>query len=126
MDYFSSPYPFKVTHQLLKCFDGEYTLQDKQHTNVKLSCLVDLGEELWMYSKNREFLVDKEDRQYLSDNLTEIKRRIDEMIKDMETKVSEDILSDIKAMCLKVYSGDSFDDETYNKLISYVQTAVTS
>lgn len=116
------PYPFEVTQQLLKCFDGEYILQEKQPTNIWLSRIADIGEELWMYSKNREILVDEEDNQYLSENLNEIKNRIEVMIKGIETNASADILSVVKELCSAVYHGDSFDDEKYNKLISYVQT----
>ena len=78
-----------------------------------------------MYSKNRELLVDEEDKQYLSENLNAIKNRIDGMIKGIETNASEDILSVVKELCSAVYHGDSFDDEKYNKLISYVQTTIS-
>ena len=81
-----------------------------------------MGEELWMYSKNRELLVDEEDKQYLSENLNEIKKRIDVMIKYIETNASADILSVAKKLCSTAYHGDSFDDEKYNELISYIQT----
>ena len=81
-----------------------------------------MGEELWMYSKNRELLIDEEDKQYLSENLNEIKKRIDVMIKHIETNASADILSVAKKLCSAVYHGDSFDDEKYNELISYIQT----
>ena len=123
MDPLTSPYPVEVTQELLKCFDGEYILQEKQPTNIWLSRIVDIGEELWMYSKNRELLVDEEDKQYLCENLNEIKNRIDVMIKGIETNASADILSVVKELCSAVYHGDSFDDEKYNKLICYVQTA---
>lgn len=66
MDPLASPYPVEVTQELVKCFDGEYILQEKQPTNIGLSCIADMGEELWMYSKNRELLVDEEDKQMLS------------------------------------------------------------
>ena len=125
MDPLASPYPVEVTQELLKCFDGEYILQEKQPTNIWFSCIADIGEELWMYSKNRELLVDEEDKQSLSENLNAIKNRIDGMIKGIETNASEDILSVVKELCSAVYHGDSFDDEKYNKLISYVQTAIS-
>lgn len=124
MDPLAYPYPFEVTQQLLKCFDGEYVLQEKQPTNIWLNCIVDIGEELWMYSKNREYLVGEEDKQYLSDNLNEIRNRIDGMIKGIETNVSADMLSVVKELCSSVFHGDSFDDEKYNKFISYVQTEI--
>lgn len=125
MDPLASPYPVEVTQELLKCFDGEYILQEKQPTNIWLSRIADIGEELWMYSKNRELLVDEEDKQYLSKNLNAIKNRIDRMIKGIETNASADILLVVKELCSAVYHGDSFDDEKYNKLISYVQTAIS-
>ena len=117
MDPLASPYPIEVTQKILKCFDGEYIFQKQQPKNMGLSCIADIGEELWMYSKNRELLVDKDDKQYLSNNLNEIEKRIDRIIKDIETNVSSDVLSSIVELCSNVYCGDSFDDEKFNKLI---------
>lgn len=124
MDPLDSPYPIEVTQKMLECFEDEYMLQKQEPRNVGLSCIADIGEELWMYSKNREFLVDKEDRQYLSDNLYEIKNRIDGMLKDVEPNVSADVLSAVEELCTAVYHGDLFDDEKYNELISLVQAAI--
>lgn len=125
MDPLASPYPIEVTQKMLECFDGDHILQEQQPANTWLSRIADIGEELWMYSKNREFLVGEEDKQYLSNNLNEIKNRIDGMIKDIETNASANILSVVKELCSAVYHGDSFDDKKYNKLISYVQTAIS-
>ena len=47
------------------------------------------------------------------------------MLKGIETKANADILLVVKEQCSAVYHGDSFDDEKYNKLISYVQTAIS-
>lgn len=76
MDPLASPYPIEVTQKMLGCFDGEHILQEQQPTNTWIGRIVDIGEELWMYSKNREFLVGEEDKQYLSDNLNEIKNEL--------------------------------------------------
>ena len=38
------------------------------------------------------------------------------------TNASADMLSVAKKLCSAVYHGDSFDDEKYNELISYIQT----
>lgn len=76
-----------------------------------------------MYSKNREYLIDEEDKQYLSNNLNEIKNRIDRMVKDIEPNVRADILTVVNKLCNAVYHGDLFDDKKYNELISYVQAA---
>ena len=92
----------------LELKNGNFLIAPKEYS-YKLRCRPLLDEEIMI----------------LKDVNTEVFKEKIEAI-DETYKVSEDILSDIKAMCLKVYSGDSFDDETYNKLISYVQTAVTS
>ena len=123
IDPLASPYPIEVTPKMLECFDGEYTLQKQEPVNVWLSRIADIGEELWMYSQNCQYLVDEEDKQYLSNNLNEIKNRIDGMIKDIESNVSADILTAVNELCDAVYQGDLFGDKKYNELISCVQEA---
>ena len=123
MDPLASPYPMDVTQKMLECFEGEYMLQKKEPVNSWLSRIADIGEELWMYSKNHEYFVDEEDKLYLANNLNEIKNRIDGMIKSIEPNVHADILTAINELCDSVYLGDLFGDKEYNELISYVQTA---
>lgn len=123
MDPLASPYPFEVTQKMLECFEAEYTLQKQKPANIWLGRIVDIGEELWMYSKNCEYLVEEEDEQYLSNNLNEIKKRIDGMIEGIEFNVSTDILSSVNELCNAVYQGGLFDDKKYNELISCVQAA---
>ena len=106
---------------MLECFEAEYVLQKQEPANIWLGRIADIGEELWMYSKNREYLVDEEDKQYLSNNLNEIKKRIDGMLKGIGSNVSADILSAVNELCNAVYHGDLFGDKHYNELISYVQ-----
>lgn len=123
MDPLASPYSVEVTQKMLKCFEGEYILQKQEPANVWLGHIADIGEELWMYSKNREYLVGEEDKQYLSNNLDEIRTHIDEMVKGIEPNVSADILTMVSDLCNAVYHGDLFDDEKLDELISYVQSA---
>ena len=122
IDPLASPYPIEVNTQMLECFDGEYMIQQQASENIWLGRIADIGEELWMYSQNRECLIDEEDKPYLSGNLNEIKNRIDVMIKGLEQDASPDILSAVKKLCLAVYEGDSFNDEKYNKLIACIQS----
>lgn len=122
IDPLASPYPIEVNKQMLECFDGEYMIQQQASENIWLGRIADIGEELWMYSQNRECLIDEEDEPYLSGNLNEIKNRIDVMIKGLEQYASSDILSAVKELCLAVYEGDSFNDEKYNELISCIQS----
>ena len=98
-------------------------LQEQQQTNIWLGRIADIGEELWVYSKNREMLVSEDDKQYLSNNLNEIKNRIDGILKELDSNASEDMLSTVNELCNAVYQGDLFDDKKYNELISYVQAA---
>ena len=122
IDPLASPYPIEVNKQMLECFDGEYMIQQQASENIWLGRIADIGEELWMYSQNRECLIDEEDKPYLSGNLNEIKNRIDVMIKGLEQDASPDILSAVKELCLAVYEGDSFNDEKYNELIACIQS----
>ena len=124
IDPLVSPYPIEVTQKMLECFEGEHMLKKQEPKNVWVGCIADIGEELWMYSKNREMLVDEADKQYLSDNLNDIKNRIDGMIKELDLIAKENILSSVNELCSAVYHGESFDDEKYNDLISCVQTAI--
>ena len=121
MDPLASPYPIEVTQKMLECFEDEYVLQKQEPANIWLGRIADIGEELWMYSKNREYLVDEEDKQYLFNNLNEIKKRIDGMLKGIDPNVRADILSVVNELCNAVYHGDLFGDKHYNELISYVQ-----
>ena len=120
IDPLASPYPIEVNTQMLECFDGEYMIQQQASENIWLGRIADIGEELWMYSQDRECLIDEEDKPYLSGNLNEIKNRIDVMIKGLEQDASPDILSAVKELCLAVYEGDSFNDEKYNELIACI------
>ena len=123
IDPLASPYPIEVNKQMLECFDGEYMIQQQASENIWLGRIADIGEELWMYTKNREYLIDEEDEPYLSGNLYEIKIRIDGIIKDIEHNVHTDILSTVNVLCNTIYQGNLFDDKKYNELISCIQAA---
>ena len=98
-------------------------LQKQEPANIWLSRIADIGEELWMYSKNRELLVNENDKQYLSDNLYTIKIRIDKIIEENKSIINNEALLAIMEFCSKVYQGETFGDKEYNDLISYVQLA---
>ena len=124
MDPLTSPYPIEVTQKMLECFDGEYTLQETP-TNIWLGRIADIGEELWIYSKNRELLMEEDDKQYLSDNLDTIKLRINEIIEEIKSSTKDEVLLAVRELCTDVYNGETFNDEKYNELISCIQSAVT-
>jgi len=122
MDPLASPYPIELTPSILECFDGEYILQEQQSTNTWLSRIADIGQELWIYSKNRELLTDDDDKQYVLDNLSTIKVQIDEIIGEIKSSIKNEVLLSITEFCANVYTGETFGDKEYNKLMSCIQS----
>lgn len=116
-------YPIEATQKMLECFDGEHILQEQQPTNTWLSRIADIGQELWIYSKNRELLTDEEDQQYLLDNLNTIKIQIDVIIEEIKSSIKNEVLLSITELCANVYAGVTFDDKEYNEMISCIQSA---
>ena len=81
----------------------------------------DIGEELWVYSKIRELLVDEADRQYLTDSLKTVKTKIEKMLGLLRTSIDDEIKAIIRDLCNEVYKGEVLDDEKYNELIVCLQ-----
>ena len=123
MDPLATPYPIEVTQKMLDCFDGEHILQEQQPTNTWLSRIADIGQELWIYSKNRELLTEAEDKQYLSDNLSAIKVQIGIIIEEIKSSIKNEVLLSITELCANVYAGETFGDKEYNEMIASIQSA---
>ena len=111
----------EVTSDMLECFDEEYNLQQLGSNRQWLGQIGDIGEELWVYSKTRELLVDEADRQYLADSLATVKTKIEKILGLLGTSADSKIGSLIRDLCSEVYSGEVFDDEKYNELIDCIQ-----
>lgn len=121
LDELATPYPTDISPGILECFGGDFVLQ-KQNTDKNiLSLVADVGEELWVYFKNRELLNEENDKQYLSNNLSVIKKRIEEMVGAIDSHVYGDLVLELNALCTDVYNGSSFDDKKFNELLSYIQ-----
>lgn len=118
---FTSPFPIEVTSTMLECFEGQYVLQQQETKQHWLGCIGDIGEELWVYSKNRELLVDESDHQYLSDSLTKVRMKIENMLGSLGTELDSETESLIRDLCSEVFMGGMFDDGKYNELISCIQ-----
>lgn len=121
LEEFTSPFPVEVTSDMLECFDEEYKLQQLGSNRQWLGQIGDIGEELWVYSKTRELLVDEADRQYLADSLATVKTKIEKILGLLGTSADSKIGSLIRDLCGEVYSGEVFDDEKYNELIDCIQ-----
>lgn len=110
---------------MLECFEGVYMLQQQESNRQWLGQIGDIGEELWVYSKNRELLVDEADRQYLNDSLATVRMKIDKMLGLLGNSANSETESLIRCLCSEVYSGGVFDDEKYNELIECIQAMST-
>lgn len=122
MSKFALPYPIEVNNKMVDCFGEDIEIQKQEAKYPWLGCIADLGEELWVYSKNRELLVEDADGQYLCDNLNTIKNNCNSMMETIELSANDEIVSALKEICTDVFSGESFNNEYYNKLISRVQS----
>lgn len=107
-----------------KMFRWRIHTSRKQPTNIGLSCIADMGEELWMYSKIRSFLLTKKISNIFPTTSMKLKANWCND-KTHRNKCKCRYIIGGKKLCSAVYHGDSFDDEKYNKLISYVQTAIS-
>lgn len=121
LEDFTSPFPVEVTLDMLECFEDEFVLQEQSPNKEWLGRIGDIGEELWVYSKIRELLVDEADRQYLTDSLKTVKTKIEKMLGLLRTSIDDEIKAIIRDLCNEVYKGEVFDDEKYNELIVCLQ-----
>ena len=118
LDFLSVPYPIEVTQKMLDCFEEEFFINKHYINNTCCNEIFDIGENLWIYSKNCEILTDDIDMDYLSSNLRDIKNIISEKLKNIYLKVPKDTFNLIKKICNDVYYGEIFDDKKLNELIS--------
>ena len=121
LEDFTSPFPIEVTSDMLDCFEEEYELQQLGSNRQWLGKIGDIGEELWVYSKTREILIDESDRQYLNESLATVRMKIDNMLGLLGASLDSETESLIRDICSEVYSGEVFDDEKYNELIDCIQ-----
>ena len=118
---FTSPFPVEVTSDMLGCFEEEYNLQPLGSNRQWLGKIGEIGEELWVYSKNRELLVDETDCQYLWDSLADVKLRIEGILDTVSRSIDGESVSLIRSLCDEVYGGEKFDNKEYNDLIACIQ-----
>lgn len=118
---FTSPFPVEVTSDMLDCFEEEYNLQPLGSNRQWLGKIGEIGEELWVYSKNRELLVDETDCQYLWDSLADVKLRIEGILDTVSRSIDGESVSLIRSLCDEVYGGEKFDNKEYNDLIACIQ-----
>lgn len=121
MSKFALPYPIEVNYKMVDCLGEDIEIQKQKEKHPWLGRIADIGEELWVYSKNRELLVEDADSQYLCDNLNAIKNKCQSMMETIELSAGDEIVSALKKLCADVFRGKSFNNDNYNELISCVQ-----
>ena len=116
-----TPYPIEVKLKMLACFGRNIKLQSKENMNPYSRYIGDIGQELWIYSKNRELLWADEDREYLTSMLTEVKEKITSKLSEVKMHLSSEIYSDLRVLCDLTYKGEVFDDMKLNSLVRKYQ-----
>jgi len=110
-------YLVDVSLQILDCFNDTYSLADEIMNDANSRVVGDVLEELWIYSKLKELLVESEDKVYYlreaEQSKEKIKRALDIIKADHEIAIYEMISN----ACEKVFSGTKFDDALYNKYL---------
>ena len=118
-DKLMPPYPVDVTSQMLDCFNKKYDLPEKNFTDVNKLPIVDIAEELWIYSKSVELLTELEDACYLADEIQGIQSNIAEMLRLLQEKLLPKDNDWLIEICNGVFSGKKFDDIMFNNVIDH-------
>jgi len=84
VDSLFTPYPIEVTSKMLTCFGSNVKLQSKENLNPYSRYIGDIGQELWIYSKNRELLSPDEDGEYLAYMLVGVREKISIMLNEVK------------------------------------------
>ena len=111
-----TPYPIEVTSKMLACFGSSVKLQSKENMNPYSRYIGDIGQELWIYSKNRELLTSDEDSEYLTYMLVEVKEKISTMLNEVKMHLPSEVYSDLSTLCDMTYKGEVFDNMKLNTL----------
>lgn len=117
VDSLFTPYPIEVTSKMLTCFGSNVKLQSKENMNPYSRYIGDIGQELWIYSKNRELLSSDEDSEYLTYMLSEVREKISTMLNEVKVHLSSEVYSDLSTLCDLTYKGEVFDNMKLNTFI---------
>ncbi len=117
VDSLFTPYPIEVTSKMLTCFGSNVKLQSKENLNPYSRYIGDIGQELWIYSKNRELLSPDEDGEYLAYMLVGVREKISIMLNEVKMHLLSEIYRDLSTLCDLTYKGEVFDDMKLNTLI---------
>ena len=120
LDKLMSPYPVDVTAQMLSCFAQKYVLTERANVEVEEPSIVDIAEELWIYSKSVELLTEPEDAGYLAAETQGLQTNISEMLRLLQDKLPSKDVDWLTEICSGVFSGKNFDDTMFNNVIAHL------
>lgn len=117
VDSLFTPYPIEVTSKMLTCFGSNVKLQSKENMNPYSRYIGDIGQELWIYSKNHKLLPSDEDSEYLTYMLSDVREKISTMLNEVKVHLPSEIYSDLSTLCDLTYKGEAFDNMKLNTFV---------
>ena len=120
LDKLMSPYPVDVTAQMLSCFAQKYVLTERANVEVEEPSIVDIAEELWIYSKSVELLTEPEDAGYLAAETQGLQANIAKTLRLLQDKLPSKDFDRLTEICNCVFSGKNFDDTMFNNVIAHL------
>ena len=112
------PSPVNVTAQMLDCFARKYVLLERSNVEAEEPSIVDIAEELWIYSKSVELLTEPEDAGYLAAEIQGIQTNIAGILRILQGKLPSKKVDWLTGICNSVFSGEKFDDIMFNSVIA--------
>lgn len=113
------PYPIDVDLKMLNCFIKKYDLTEEKSSNFEVDSIESVAEELWIYSKIRELLIEKSDDNYLISEMQNIQNNISKMLNLLKVSISTEDFNWITEIYNSVLSGENFDNTLFNKVIEH-------
>ena len=114
-------YPVDVKEQMLECFDIKYELDIIDAVGSNSIDIVDIAQELWIYSISKDLLTGEEDIEYLDSIIQDVKTNIKRNFDLLKTNFSpkSESIELLEYVCKAVFDGNKFDNELFNKLIEW-------
>ena len=108
------PYPIQVNTDILECFDKIYEIKTEENQNPLISIILEIAEDLWIYSKYEIDYTESNKESYIIDLLSNIQKNIEQKL---ELTKNSNMYEELQHICDKVFSGQNFDDNSLNYLL---------
>lgn len=103
---------------MLECFDENFVIEVIDESNKQNKFDISfIAQKLWQYSKLMRVLVDEDDKDYLTENLAQLRKDITRMLLEAKYIISYENMNDLKNTCNSVFEGEEFDDYSLNQMI---------